>query len=548
LVKLYAILALGCLFSGCAEDDKPGETGPAPVPTEADPLAKLARASLDIRGVRPSDSDIERIEADPSAYAALVDAYMKDDRFADQVVALYSEIYLTTSESFRVPVTDNAGLAFKDQPEYHRSIGEEPLRILARIADEDLPYTELVTADWTMSDSMLRSIWPVESTAGSAGWQPSTYTDGRPMSGVLSTNGMWWRYGSTSSNLNRKRANQLSRILLCDDYLSRPIEFDRDINLLDSEAIEDAINTDPGCVSCHVSLDPIGSYLFGFWYTDDQSAADSAVYHPERELRWQTTSGVAPGYFGQTGGNLEQLGHHIAGDPRFVQCAVEQAFSQLMGRQPALHDSDALTLHRERFLNGDLTLRALFRSIITHPRYEPLSHVDQLTVTGQATRKMVTAEQLATQVEALTGFHWTSDGYDMMRTDARGVGNLAGRADGHRMSKHNSSPNTTLLLVQERLAQAGATHLVAQELELAKKNRTLFTEVDLTAPLQADTSAAQLQALHLKVLSRRVSVDGPEVEANLALWNELHAAEGSPSLAWTGVLTALLRDPDFILY
>jgi hypothetical protein len=163
---------------------------------------------------------------------------------------------------------------------------------------------------------------------------------------------------------------------------------------------------------------------------------------------------------------------------------------------------------------------------------------------------MVTAEQLATQVEALTGFTWTSNGYDMMRTDAVGVGNLAGRADGFRMSRHTSSPNTTLLLVQERLAQAGAVHAIQTEMAQAQKNRTLFTEADLSLPVDADHDAAvaQLQALHLRVLSRRVEADGPEVAANLALWEELYAADENPTLAWAGVLTALLRDPDFILY
>ena len=47
------------------------------------------------------------------------------------------------------------------------------------------------------------------------------YQDGRPAAGVLATNGLWWRYRSTASNANRKRANQASRILLCQDYLVR---------------------------------------------------------------------------------------------------------------------------------------------------------------------------------------------------------------------------------------------------------------------------------------------------------------------------------------
>ena len=46
---------------------------------------------------------------------------------------------------------------------------------------------------------------------GATGWQVSRYTDGRPAAGVLSTNGLWWRYYSTVSNLNRSRAAAISR-------------------------------------------------------------------------------------------------------------------------------------------------------------------------------------------------------------------------------------------------------------------------------------------------------------------------------------------------
>ncbi len=541
-------MVITLLLLACGGDKTDTETTGAAATT--DPVALLARASLDLRGVRPTEGEISRVEADPEAYAALVEEYMSDDRFETQVISLYGEVFLTPSESFRVPVTDYAELQYKDRPEYHRSIGEEPLRILGHIAATDLPYTDLVTGDWTMSNDMLRTIWPVESTAGSSGWQPSVYTDGRPAAGALSTNGLWWRFSSTSANMNRKRANQVSRIFLCHDYLTRPIDFDRDVNLLDEEAVTDAVNNDPGCVACHVSLDPIASYLYGFWYIDDQSSADASSYHPERELGWQITSGVAPGYYGDSGGNLTALGHHLAGDPRFAECAVEHAFTRLMRRDATLEDSDVLTIHREAFLGGGLTLRSLFSSIVHHPRYRPVQSATELTVPGQVSRKMVTAEQLSTQVADLTGFTWTSDGYDMLRTDDNGVGNLAGRADGFRMSRHTTAPNTTLVLVQERLAQAAAMYAGQTEYEQAKSKRKLFTQIDLDAPVAQDHDAAvaQIQALHLRVLSHRVAPDGPEVEANLALWEELYAAEENPALAWVGVLTALLRDPDFLLY
>ena len=59
---------------------------------------------------------------------------------------------------------------------------------------------------------------------------------------------------------------------------------------------------------------------------------------------------------------------------------------------------------------------------------------------------------------------------------------------------------------------------------------------------------AQLQVLHRRIFGTWVEPDGDEVTANLALWSDLHAATGDVAQAWVGVLSALLRDPDFLLY
>ena len=134
-----------------------------------------------------------------------------------------------------------------DQAEFVRSIGDEVPRMVGYVAAHDLPWTDLVTADWTMSNETLATIWPIAYEG--PGWQPSHYTDGRPAAGILSTNSLWWRYTSTDSNANRKRANAISRSLLCNDYLSRPIDFDRNVNLLDQQAVSDALHQNPGCVA-----------------------------------------------------------------------------------------------------------------------------------------------------------------------------------------------------------------------------------------------------------------------------------------------------------
>jgi hypothetical protein len=107
-----------------------------------------------------------------------------------------------------------------------------------------------------------------------------------------------------------------------------------------------------------------------------------------------------------------------------------------------------------------------------------------------------------------------------------------------------------MLLVQERLAEAAASHAVETEQANSPTSRTLFTEVDFTETIDSDPEiiTRQMQVLQKAVLGRSVSSDGPEIEANLQLWTDLYAISADPTEAWTGLLIALLRDPDFLIY
>ena len=111
----------------------------------------------------------------------------------------------------------------------------EPLRLLAPIAVRDVPRSGIAMAYYTLADDLLADIWPLDYPAGETGWQEATYTDGRPPAGVLSTNGLWWRYVTSNSNMNRSRVAAISRILLCEDYLERPVSFSETAGLSDVE-------------------------------------------------------------------------------------------------------------------------------------------------------------------------------------------------------------------------------------------------------------------------------------------------------------------------
>ncbi len=530
MIPLLSLLACG---TSPPEAGAPAPEVPAAAAAELTPLDTaplLRRISLDVRGLAPTLAEYRSALADPTVLDALVEEWLHDPRFADRVVELYSEIYLTRTQDFPFSAYD---FNRDDQAQFERSVGEEPLRVLAHVADQDLPYTELVTGDWTMADQTLSEIFPIDRPDGD-GWQVSHYTDGRPSAGVLSTTGLWWRYTSTDSNFNRKRANQTSRILLCTDYLTRPIDFDRNVNLLEEGAVEDALTANPSCANCHVSLDPLASYFYGFWWLNEGSAIEASLYHPARERLWQDMTAVAPAYYGQPGNSLSDLGEAIAADNRFVECAVEQAFELLTRRDVTLEDADALTGHRNAFIEGGLTMRELFRTVLADPVYRSAN-----TEHPRASAlRLASPDMLASQVEGLTGYRWTFIDYDMMASDSLGVRTLAGGADGYSVTEVSDLPNATSVLVQQRLAEGSVTYLMSTDPD------RLLAGADLSAAPANDL----IVDLYLAVLGEVVEPQGAEVEALSDLWSDLNAATGDPEAAWSGIVYALLRDPQFVLY
>jgi hypothetical protein len=508
------VTALLLVLAGCTPD----------VPSEEprlSPTALLARISLDLRGVRPSLEELAAVEADPDALSRLADSYLEDPRFGDRVADLFALAYRTRLDRF-TPDAAEFGMDAASDPAFQAAIGDEPLRLLAYIAMNDRPWTEIATADYTMANEVLAQAWPVAYPEGATGWQPVSWTDGRPPAGVLSTNGLWWRYTSTMENYNRGRANAASRILLCQDFLARPVSFPRSDAAPGSEELLAQTATDPSCTPCHYPLDPLGSFFYGFDYFYEPYYM-TPEYNRHAEQGWLGGTGLAPSYFGQPASGLDQLGALIAADPRFVSCTVEQVFEGLLHREAEVGEFGRLVSHREAFLDGDLRLKALVRSMIADDVY-----------TGRSdafTRKLLPAEILASAVEDLTGYRWRAAGYDLLTTDTTGFRTLAGGFDGSAVTQPIRRPNPTVVLVQQRLAELAAPWAV----EHASENG-LFGDAD---------PDETIDLLFRRTLSRPPT-PAEALEAR-ALWDVVQA-EVDTDEARAAVLTLLLRHPDFLLY
>ena len=177
------------LLLACAPDPAVPEVESAEVVPLAAPRL-LRRISLDLRGVLPTLAELDAVEQEPSRIEAIAASYLDDPRFTERMVSLLAERWLTVMDDYGVE-PENYGLPATGGDAYAHAIGEEPLRLIATILEADRPWTDVVTADHTMANELLASIWPIDYPEGASGWQPARYTDWRPAAGGLYTKGIY---------------------------------------------------------------------------------------------------------------------------------------------------------------------------------------------------------------------------------------------------------------------------------------------------------------------------------------------------------------------
>lgn len=525
------------------------------------PREQLIRLSVDTRGVHPSEAELLAYEAAPETWAERVDEWLEDPRTTEQILAVVDDrLRLRTGETWEQELegVDEARLA--------QALADEGLGLVEQVWTEDLPWTHLVTADHTVADRVLAELWGLERDPEAVGPAPAWYTDGRPHQGLLTMSSVWLRYPSEGGNANRHRANAVSRMFLCDDFLSRPIVLDRaavDQLTLDPEA---AISENPGCQSCHASLDPLSAHFFGFFGDVDSQELHTAVtYRPEAEQGWKDHHGKAPAWYGVPTNGLAELGGLLAEDPRFVDCAVQTVWEGLTQRQVHEADWTELQEHRAAFTDGGLRLRPLVRSVLLHPAYRAKGALDPDLAERLPGAKLVRPQQLQAIVADKTGVTWELDGEPALTSQATGLPVLLGGTDGISITERAQEAGVAALFVQERLAWIVAWTVASEDLAILEDSATvtdtggaaaeprLLTEISPdTAPGDAafDAQVHQLyrQLTGIPLEAGPEGADPVELALMAQLWTDVHDLHGTPEAAWAAVLAAVLRDPRLLVY
>lgn len=552
----------------------------------------LVRASLAIRGIRPSVADMELLEADPDQAGPLVDGYLRSPEFLETVKDLHADLLLLRTDG--VPQYPALGpLLGKNLRQMYEGFTNEPLELVAHIVDGDRPYTDLVTADTTYVNEVGALLWGLSYDPSVGGVQETRWSDGRPLAGVLSSSKLLLRYESAGSNFHRARANVIADKLLCAPFATRDIVVESGIDITDTEAVAASVMQVPECVACHQGLDPLAAFVWGFKEILRQNQVGHAyengcdddfhdvtlpdlgpshrtshycyplvLYGASEVDRWATYGLRPPAYFGAPAEDLAQMGELAAADPRFSRCAVKNFASYLTATSRDDVGEDAATELQASFEESGYSVRALVRAVVLSDDFRAAGVEDGTADDPFARLRVIRPEQYARSLEDLTGFVWNAVGdppdcatlsdrgmfgtqcwgaVDLGRSDRFGYHAMSGGTDSFWIVNPTHAPSPIQVLARERFAWNAAGYVVDEDFAKGAPDRKLLGLVEPDTHDEA-TVRAQLAALRYRILADETPDDDPAVDEVYALFETARAARDAPS-AWKLVIAALLQDP-----
>lgn len=550
-MRLWFPVLAATLWAGCKPEEEAAPDGLELLSARE----QLIRLSMDLRGIHPTEAELQFYENTPDpdkAWAQYTDEWIEDStRFIPRMKEIFNQRFLVRTGDVYFDTTE-VGLGGLDDRVMADNIANEVLSLLEYVVVNDLSYSYMVTADHTMANAELAQYWGIDYPADATGsWVPSQYLDGRPHAGVLTMSTTWQRYPSMGGNANRHRANAVSKMFLCDDYLARPIVLNR--AAVDQLTIdpENAINQNAGCQSCHASLDPMAANFFGFFNYDPEDGIESTRYRAENEEEWRYYSGKEPAYYGHPTGNIPEFARQLSGDSRFSDCAVQTLWEGLTQRSFVDEDWPEVAVHAEIFGSTDMNVKEVVRSIVTSREYKARASTNPDNSERLVGAKLASPEQISSTIREITGYTWFFDGRDGLRNNDMGLPVLAGGIDSRFVTNPAFSPTVGLAYVHERLAQAAAWYVAEHDLDPARTEQAKllkYVTVNDTPEASPEAFDQQIRELYLAATGIPLAEDAIEPALLMDTWKYLYSVEASPTAAWAGVLSAVLRDPRVIFY
>ena len=549
------------------------------------PEETLRKASLHLVGRLPSADERKEVAAGgEDALADVVRGMLEEDGFYDRLGDIFNDLLLTdrytvyTGFAIELLNTDDYPGADawwnalppegRQREQVNRAIAREPIDLMAYIVRNDRPFTEILTADYTVVNPFSAPIYGVNAEFK----DPNDYRefkearlsitrDGKKLgighAGVMSTPMFLNRFPTTPTNRNRHRARMVYKLFLATDILRIG---ERPIDPIESLTYQNPTRDDTKCNFCHKQIDPIAGAFQNYNDYDMEQLDPSREWFPEM---------FAPGFNGEDMPKSEfprampWFATRAAKDPRFVIASVYTVFRGLTGQEPLAYpgDPDApqygaqlaawqaqdalLRKIGDAFVADEFNLKTIVEQVVMSPYYRGSTTEDELDATqaielaAVGTARLSTPELLARKIEAVTGVRWLRswDLADQLTTDLK---ILYGGIDSDSITQRLTRLNGIMSSVATRMANEVACGVTAYDFSRPAGERALFPKIDvLQTPLDPTGSEipdaiaaikANIQHLHARILGEELDIGDPEIERSYQLFLETWK-EGTANVA-----------------
>jgi hypothetical protein len=575
--------ALVELQNRLSSGEEPCGESVASVPAEvvlADAASTLRKASLQLAGRLPTAEEIAGVTNDPATLDAALLALTKEEAFYDWMRIAFNDALLTDQFlQYNGRAIDNmSGKDFAAIDDYkgdgaqkdnragvNRALAREPVELMLHTVRNDLPFSNVLTADYTVVNPELAKIYKNATIEGAFNGDPSdddrewliarvATDDGTavPHAGVITTP-MWLnRYPTSPTNRSRGRARVLMKLFLATDILEVA---NRPVDATAVSTLPNATLNQQECITCHAIIDPIAGGFRGFGATDYEH------FSPQEAVSGWYNDMKLPGYGNDPMDPADYplaarwVGKRIADDPRFAVGAVRLAYTSLTGRELSSFpksDSEAYASEYAAWKAEDAFIREtaatfdangrkfrdLILTIVKSPYYRaiavssgfPAERLGEVSKLGTA--RLSTPEVLRRKISAVAGvpwrmhYEWTKN-HDWFGEETLRV--LYGGIDSDSVIRRARDPNSIMANIQLRLANEVAILAVPYDFSKPAANRVLFPNIemeDIAVGSEAKVKAAVVH-LHQHILGETLAEDDPEIVATIKLFQDTLADGGS---------------------
>jgi hypothetical protein len=535
--------------------------------------ATLYKASLRLVGRLPTPAEMNKAAEGEVAFDEVLDAMMTEPAFADGIKQIVQDEHL-----FAPQVVDEEDfpniLSYPPEAVYDvmKAVGGEPLDLVAYIVRNNLPITELLTADYAVVNPTTAHVYGVEDKVSFK--DPTDPTElavvqlslgGEaveiPHAGVLTTPS-FLRFYSPGIRQRHRADVVFRRFLGTDlsllgggsfDVAWTPNDFNPTVN-------------NQGCKACHAELDAAAGTFLSF--------SASGRYMPTAKSWYQEMP--PPGFGGvevpkdELNRGAQILAQAVAKDPRFLFTLAHTFYRGIVGQDPLAYPTDGEAPDHAAKLRAFLVqdtffreavrelaasghnIKTLIRAIVKSPYYRAISVAGvapekQADLIGLGSMRLLPPELLDKKILATTGSDkWSARiGEEYHYHYA-----LGGAGSRYWVLEREERQSGFMAALAERIAHETSCDSAAVDFARAPGDRLLFPHVEVTdmpegeggAPVPASVLAIKknIRHLHERLFGEILPEGDPEIERTFELfvdtWREgrtgLASGDVEKELAW----------------